>query len=222
MTATPGKQSEALPKRCRISARAEFQRVYAEGQRYDGRLMAAFLRKNEFGYHRLGLTASTKAVGKSVDRNRARRLLRELFRRSGNELGGLQRRYDWVINAKRALLNTLSAHHRRELAGRGIDSEDWFVGALLMGRLSPDDVDDSLRRIHARSAGVRANVSVEILFHPGGAAPGEEAVWARYPELGAYYFSPWHRFESDALRSPEMTACLERWRAIAAPPAPDT
>ena len=67
--------------------------------------MAAFLRKNEYGYHRLGLTASTKAVGKSVDRNRARRLLREIFRRSGNELAGLQRRYDWVINAKRSLLN---------------------------------------------------------------------------------------------------------------------
>lgn len=106
MTATPGKQNEALPKRCRISARVEFQRVYAEGQRYDGRLMAAFLRKNEFGYHRLGLTASTKAVGKSVDRNRARRLLREVFRRSGNELSELQRNYDWVINARRSLLKS--------------------------------------------------------------------------------------------------------------------
>jgi ribonuclease P protein component len=95
-----------LPKRCRLSARAEFQKVYAEGQRYDGRLMAAFLRRNEFGYHRLGLTASTKAVGKSVDRNRARRLLRELFRRSDKELSGLGRRYDWVINAKRALLTS--------------------------------------------------------------------------------------------------------------------
>ena len=104
MTATPAKRSEALPKQCRISARIEFQKVYAEGQRYDGRLMAAFLRKNEFGHHRLGLTASTKAVGKSVDRNRARRLLREVFRRSGNELSGLRRNYDWVINAKRSLL----------------------------------------------------------------------------------------------------------------------
>lgn len=106
MTATPAKPTEALPKRCRISARAEFQKVYAEGQRYDGRLMAAFLRKNEFGYHRLGLTASTKAVGKSVDRNRARRLLREAFRRSGNALSELRRSYDWVINAKRSLLKS--------------------------------------------------------------------------------------------------------------------
>ena len=100
------KRSNALPKRCRLSARAQFQKVYAEGQRYDGRLMAAFLRKNEFEYHRLGLTASSKAVGKSVDRNRARRLLREVFRHSAVELSGLNQRYDWVINAKRALLKS--------------------------------------------------------------------------------------------------------------------
>ena len=104
--ATPGKAREALPKRCHLRAWAEFQKAYAEGQRYDGRLMAAFLRKNEFEYHRLGLTASSKAVGKSVDRNRARRLLREVFRRSAVELSGLNQRYDWVINAKRALLKS--------------------------------------------------------------------------------------------------------------------
>jgi ribonuclease P protein component len=139
LTATPAKRTEALPKRCRLSARAEFQKVYAEGQRYDGRLMAAFLRRNEYGFHRLGLTASTKAVGKSVDRNRARRLLREMFRRSGNELNGLRRHYDWVINAKRSLLNSneelrfrefrkiveqVAKDERRELApspsGRGL------------------------------------------------------------------------------------------------------
>ena len=100
------KRSNALPKRCRLSARAQFQKVYAEGQRYDGRLMAAFLRRNELDHHRLGVTASTKAVGNSVDRNRARRLLRELFRRSANELNGLGHRYDWVINAKRSVLSS--------------------------------------------------------------------------------------------------------------------
>ena len=103
---TPVKQINALPKRCRLSARAQFQKVYAEGQRYDGRLMAAFLRRNELDHHRLGVTASTKAVGKSVERNRTRRLLRELFRRTADELNGLERRYDWVINAKRSLLKS--------------------------------------------------------------------------------------------------------------------
>jgi len=104
MNQAPAKVSQALPKRRRLHARAEFQKVYAEGQRYDGRLLAAFLRKNDLSEHRLGVTASTKAVGKSVDRNRAKRLLRELFRRSANELKGLEQEYDWILNAKRSLL----------------------------------------------------------------------------------------------------------------------
>jgi ribonuclease P protein component len=109
LTATddaPAKLSFALPKERRLRARAEFQKVYAEGQRYDGRLMAAFLRANDDREHRVGVTASTRAIGKSVDRVRAKRLLRELFRRSISELSPLRRRYDWVINAKRSLLTS--------------------------------------------------------------------------------------------------------------------
>ena len=97
---------QTLPKQSRLSARAEFQKIYALGQRYDGRLMAAFLRKNDLPVHRLGVTASTKAIGKSVDRNRARRLLREVFRRSRSDLNALGQQYDWVINAKRSLLRS--------------------------------------------------------------------------------------------------------------------
>jgi len=101
---TPRVARQTLPKQSRLSARAEFQKIYALGQRYDGRLMAAFLRKNDLPVHRLGVTASTKAIGKSVDRNRARRLLREVFRRSRSDLNALGQQYDWVINAKRSLL----------------------------------------------------------------------------------------------------------------------
>ena len=108
------KVSQALPKRRRLRARAEFQKVYAEGQRYDGRLLAAFLRKNELREHRLGVTASTKAIGKSVDRNRTKRLLREGFRRSAVDLNALQQTYDWVLNAKRALLDSDEEHRFRE------------------------------------------------------------------------------------------------------------
>jgi ribonuclease P protein component len=73
-----------------------------------------FWRKNELSEHRLGVTASTKAIGKSVDRNRTKRLLRELFRRSGAELMGLQQTYDWVLNAKRSLLVSDEEHRFRE------------------------------------------------------------------------------------------------------------
>ena len=100
----PVKVSQAFRKGRRLRARREFQKVYAEGQRYDGRLLAAFLRGNGLVEHRLGVTASSKAIGKSVDRNRAKRLLRELFRRSAAEMNTLQRKYDWVLNAKRPLL----------------------------------------------------------------------------------------------------------------------
>jgi ribonuclease P protein component len=110
----PAKLSNALPKQRRLHARAEFQKVYAEGQRYDGRLMAAFLRANDGQEHRLGVTASTKAIGKSVDRVRAKRLLRELFRRHTSELAPLRGRYDWVINAKRLLLSSTEELRFRE------------------------------------------------------------------------------------------------------------
>ena len=64
--------------------------------------------------HRLGVTASTKAIGNAVNRNRTKRLLRELFRRSGAELEALQHRYDWVLNAKRSLLVSDEEHRFRE------------------------------------------------------------------------------------------------------------
>jgi ribonuclease P protein component len=93
-----------LSKHTHLRASGEFRYVYAHGKRYDGRSMTAFVCHNELAHHRLGITASRKATGHAVERNRAKRLLREMFRLSHPALDSLNLKYDWVFNAKRSLL----------------------------------------------------------------------------------------------------------------------
>lgn len=81
----------------------DFQKVYRQGKRYDGVLMTAFVLPNNLSENRFGITASRKAVGNAVQRNRARRLLKETFRLKKASLNALQENYDWVINPKRRL-----------------------------------------------------------------------------------------------------------------------
>ena len=66
--------------------------------------MTAFVRPNDSGRHRLGITASKRVSRLAVDRNRMKRLLREMFRLSEATLQGLEPHLDWVLNAKRPLL----------------------------------------------------------------------------------------------------------------------
>jgi ribonuclease P protein component len=82
----------------------DFQSVYRNGNRYDRISMTAFVLPNELSHHRLGVTASRKAIGNAVQRNRAKRVLREVFRLSEEPLLRLGKRYDWVLNAKGRLL----------------------------------------------------------------------------------------------------------------------
>ena len=62
-----------------IRRRPEFQRVQERGVRINGRLMTAILLANDRPHDRLGIVASRR-VGGAVRRNRAKRLIREIFR----------------------------------------------------------------------------------------------------------------------------------------------
>jgi ribonuclease P protein component len=98
------------PKRVRLRKPIEFRQVYAHGRRYDGGLMTAFVLGNSLEYHRMGVTASRKLAKGAVERNRAKRLLREAFRLCATELSDLRAKYDWVLNARRSLLDTQVAN----------------------------------------------------------------------------------------------------------------
>ena len=95
----------ALPKEDRLLKRADFLRVYEQGVRFQGRFMTVFIMPASRENHRVGVTATKKAIGNAVMRNRAKRLLRESFRLSRTELDAITTKFDWVLNARRSLLH---------------------------------------------------------------------------------------------------------------------
>jgi ribonuclease P protein component len=71
--------SERFTKARRVRRRGEFQRVFDLSLRTRGRYLTVLVGPNAAGVARLGIVASRK-LGDAVRRNRAKRLIRELFR----------------------------------------------------------------------------------------------------------------------------------------------
>lgn len=68
-----------------IKENYEFRRLYQKGASAVGGCMVLYCRRNRLGRNRLGVTVSVK-IGGAVQRNRARRRLREVYRLAGPRL----------------------------------------------------------------------------------------------------------------------------------------
>ena len=62
-----------------LKTNSDFRRAYARGKSYTTPALVMYVRKNRAGSCRIGITASKK-IGNAVQRNRARRVIRESFR----------------------------------------------------------------------------------------------------------------------------------------------
>jgi len=68
-----------MKKTFTLTKNYEFTRVYKKGRFYVGKYITLYVIPNNINVNRLGITVSKK-VGKSVTRNRIRRLIKENYR----------------------------------------------------------------------------------------------------------------------------------------------
>ena len=101
-----------MKRRLRLRRRGDFQAAINGKRFYSGRAVVAVAVPSEREETRVGVTAS-RALKSSVDRNRARRRLRELARRKllgvDSPLTGVGIRYDVVLIARPAALEVAFA-----------------------------------------------------------------------------------------------------------------
>lgn len=74
-----------LNKKFRISSTKEYNNIYNNGKKIQGRYIIAFCQKNSNEYNRFGIVTSKK-IGNAVARNRAKRRLRAIVNSSQHEI----------------------------------------------------------------------------------------------------------------------------------------
>jgi len=86
----------------------EFKNVFDKGKYLVNRQVIVYLKKNNFGYNRIGIAIGTKLCN-AVGRNHLKRLIREAYYKYENELNNNKEHYDIVFTwNKKANVNEAS------------------------------------------------------------------------------------------------------------------
>ncbi len=107
--------SERFTKAHRVRRRGEFKRVFDLSLRMKGRYLTVLMAPNGAGTRRLGIVASRK-LGDAVRRNRAKRLIRDIFRRRINTVASSPG-YDLVVIPRRELFDAAFASLELDFCG---------------------------------------------------------------------------------------------------------
>ncbi|NKF21148.1 ribonuclease P protein component [Solimonas marina] len=104
-------EAARFPRRARLLKPAEFKAVFGRGVRIHERGLTAVGAANTLAHARLGLAISKKALPLSVDRNRLKRQIREIFRLKHRSLPAV----DLVVLAKPGIAQLTAAQRRQSL-----------------------------------------------------------------------------------------------------------
>ncbi len=91
---------ETFPKKEHLIKTKDFRRVYKEGVPLRAGAIVLYAAPNELGWNRLGVVISARNVKLANRRNRIKRLLREVYRKTKK---GLKRGFDIVLVVKKDL-----------------------------------------------------------------------------------------------------------------------